>query len=105
MAMPWAGVPGGLRVRVRLTPKSQRDAVAGIEATALGPALKVYVRAAPEKGEANSALVRTVAAWLDVPKSTVEVIAGGKSRTKTLAIAGEHQRLAALIAAHLGKPG
>lgn len=101
--MPWVAVAGGLRVRVRLTPKSRRDAVAGIEDTAEGPALKVHVRAVPEKGKANEALVKTVAEWLDVPKGTVEVAAGGKSRNKMLAISGERAKLGALIAARLGR--
>ena len=99
---PWIAAPGGLKLRVRLTPKSRRDAVDGVEDTAEGPALKVHVRAVPEKGKANAALVATVADWLDVPTSTIEVVVGGKSRNKTLAIAGEQGRLSTLIAVRLG---
>jgi uncharacterized protein YggU (UPF0235/DUF167 family) len=101
---PWTAIASGLKVRVRLTPKSRRDAVEGIEATAEGPALKVRVRPAPENGEANAALVRTVADWLDVPRSAIELVAGGKSRIKTLVVAGERDRLCALIAARLVGP-
>lgn len=101
-ALPWIAVAGGLRLRVRLTPKSRRDTVDGVEDTAAGPALKVLVRAVPEKGRANEAMVETVADWLDVPKSTIEVAAGGKSRNKMLAIAGEQGKLSALIASRLG---
>ena len=98
---PWIAAAGGLRLRVRLTPKSRRDTVDGVEDTAEGPALKVHVRAVPEKGRANEALVETVADWLGVPKSTIEVAAGGKSRNKMLAIAGEQGKLSVLIAARL----
>ena len=98
---PWIAAAGGLRLRVRLTPKSRRDMVDGVADTAEGPALKVHVRALPEKGRANEALVETVADWLGVPKSTIEVAAGGKSRNKMLAIAGEQGKLSVLIAARL----
>ena len=61
----------------------------GLEHTADGPALRVRVRALPEKGAANAALVDAVARWLAVPQSCVEVVAGGKARLKTLFIAGD----------------
>lgn len=95
---------GAVRVRVRLTPKSAADAVEGVAETADGPALAVRVRAVPEKGKANAALVSVFAAWLGVAKSSVAVAAGGKSRCKTLAVAGDGRRLAAAIAERLAEP-
>jgi uncharacterized protein (TIGR00251 family) len=102
---PWTAAEAGIRVRVRLSPKSARDGVDGVEVTAEGPALVVRVRAAPEKGEANRALVKTFAAWLDVPKSTIGVTRGHKSRSKMLLVAGDPGQLAALMAARLGRSG
>lgn len=81
-------IPTGIAIRVRLTPRSQRDSIDGLEETAEGTALKARVRAVPESGAANAALERLVAGWLGVPKSSVEVIAGGKSRLKTVAVSG-----------------
>ena len=82
-------------VRVRLTPRGGRDAFEGAEVLSDGEAvLKERVRAAPEKGLANAALEKLLAAALGVPKSAVSVVAGGTSRTKTLKIAGEPGRLA-----------
>lgn len=98
---PWTAVAGGLKVRVRLTPKANRDAVGGVEETGEGPALGVRVRAVPEKGEANAALTRAVADWLGVPKSAVELAAGGKSRLKTLLVSGNGRELERRIAARL----
>ena len=74
----------------------------GVENTAEGPDLKVHVRAVPEKGRANEALVETIADWLDVPKNTIEGTAGVKSRNKMLVITGEQEKLSILIAARLG---
>jgi uncharacterized protein len=82
---------------VRVTPKSTREGIGGVVETAQGSALTVRVRAVPEKGEANRAVETAVAVWLGVPKSSVAVTAGSKSRLKTVLVAGEPARLAALV--------
>jgi uncharacterized protein YggU (UPF0235/DUF167 family) len=81
---------------VRVTPKSAREGIDGVVVTAQGSALTVRVRAVAEKGEANRAVEVVVAGWLGVPKSSVAVTAGGKSRLKTVLVTGEPDRLAAL---------
>ena len=97
----WSRTRTGASVRVRLTPKSSRDAVDGLADTAEGRALKARVRAVPEDGAANAAVVQLVATWIGVPKSSVGVTAGHKSRVKTLGIAGDPGELADLIARRL----
>jgi uncharacterized protein (TIGR00251 family) len=90
----WRQERDGLLLRVRLTPRGGRDALEGVEVLADGVAvLKARVRAAPEKGLANSALEKLVATALGVPKSSVSVVAGATSRTKTLKVLGEPARL------------
>ncbi len=98
-ADPWTVTADGLRVRLRLVPKSSRDAIEGLEATPEGPALKARVRAVPEDGKANAAVAQLLAKWLGVPKSSVTLVAGHKSRTKTLHVAGDGVALAATMAA------
>ena len=85
---PWWSCSGGVRLRVRLVPKSSRDAVDGIEQTPDGPAVKARVRAIPEDGKANAAVAVLIANLTGIPKSRVAVVAGLKSRTKTLHIEG-----------------
>ncbi len=92
---------GGVAFTVRLTPRSSRDAVAGISETAEGPALAVRVRAVPEKGRANTALCALIATWLGVPKSSVRLVGGAKSRLKRIAVAGEPGELEGRIEALL----
>ena len=82
---------------MRVTPKSAREGIDGVVETAQGPALTVRVRAVAEKGEANRAVEAVVAGWLGVPKSSVAVTAGGKSRLKTVLVMDEPDRLAALV--------
>ncbi len=86
---PWRVTPDGVVLRVRLTPKSSKDSVDGLEDTAEGAALKARVRALPADGAANEAVTRLVADWLGVAKSTVSLVTGGKSRIKSLAVRGD----------------
>lgn len=100
--VPWTRSRDGLTLRVRVTPKSSKDMVEGLEASAQGPALKVRVRAVPDKGAANAAVVEAVADWLGVAKSTITLAAGSTARIKSLAIAGDGAALAAQCARRLG---
>jgi uncharacterized protein len=94
---PWRVTSDAIVLRVRLTPRSSRDGIEGLEATAEGPALKVRVRAIPEDGEANAAIERLVADWLGLTRSAVALIGGAKSRVKTLAITGDGPALVHLL--------
>lgn len=100
--LPWREATGCVIVRVRLTPKSSKDAVDGVETTADGPALRARVRAVPADGEANAALVKLLATWLGVPKSSVALAQGGKSRVKSLEITGKVDELRRLLTERLG---
>ena len=93
----------GVVLPVRLTPKSGKDEIAGVETFGEETVLKARVRALPEAGRANAALERLIADWLDVPPSSVSVVQGGKSRLKQVAIAGDADALAALIATRIGE--
>ena len=101
--VPWRASAGGLTLVVRLTPKGGRDAIDGLETMSDGrPVLKARVRAAPEDGKANAALVELIAKSLKLPRSAVTVAAGHTSRMKTVEISGDpaplSERLAALCA-------
>ena len=99
-ALPWRHAAACVIVRFRLTPKSSKDAVDGLETTAEGPAFKARVRAVPEDGAANAALEKLVAGWLDVPKSSVHLVSGAKSRVKSCAVEGDPGVIEGRLAAH-----
>lgn len=69
---------------VRVKPQAQRDAVLGADSAGL----RVSVRAAPEKGKANAAVEKTLARWLGVAPSTLEVVAGSGARDKRVLVRG-----------------
>ena len=96
-------VAAGIMLPVRLTPKSGRDEIVGIEAFGGEVVLKAHVRALPEDGRANDALERLIARWLKVPPSSVSVAQGGKSRMKQVLIEGDADTFARLIAARLAE--
>ena len=93
---PWRAAPDGVIVACRLTPKGGRDAIDGAATLADGTrVLLVRVRAVPEDGKANDALIRLIADKAGVPPSRARLVAGAKSRLKQVAISGDP---AALIA-------
>jgi uncharacterized protein YggU (UPF0235/DUF167 family) len=47
------------------------------------------VSAAPVDDAANRALIALLAKWLDVPKRTLSIVRGAKSRLKTIGIDGD----------------
>lgn len=92
---------GGL-LFIRVTPKSARPEIGGIFAGADGRlSLQVKVRAQPEKGKANEAVIELLAKALDLPKRAFAITAGETDRLKTVRIAGDplalHQKLNDLI--------
>jgi uncharacterized protein (TIGR00251 family) len=91
----------GVMLPVRLTPKSARDEIVGLEAFGGEAVLKARVRAVPEDGRANAALEKLIAKWVGVAPSLVKVVQGGKSRLKQVAVDGDPSSLSALIADRL----
>jgi uncharacterized protein (TIGR00251 family) len=98
----WSRRADGIDLHVRLTPKSSRDALEGVETRADGArALKARVRAVPEDGKANDALISLVAKSLKVPASRVRLTSGATSRQKTLFLEGDPDALAERLLALL----
>lgn len=76
-------VQGGTRLRLRVKPGARRSEVVGVH----GGALKVAVQAAPEKGKANRAVAELLAEALDLPVSSVTIVAGEASQDKVAVVA------------------
>ncbi len=89
---------GAIVVAVRLTPRADRDAVEGIGTLADGREVaRVRVRALPEAGAANAALIALMAKTFGRPKSAVAIAAGGGQRLKQVRIAGEVAELMRIV--------
>lgn len=87
-----------MRFYVRLTPKGGRD---GLEGWASGADnqlyLKARVRAVPEDGKANAALLTLLAKELDVRKADIEIVSGQTARLKAIEILGDPEQLCAKL--------
>lgn len=96
----------GVTLAVKLTPKAAKDALVRIEEDADGkPRLKATVTAIPEKGKANTALIKLLSKKLGLPKTSIELIAGDQSRLKTILLKGETAALEKLLSERVAALG
>jgi uncharacterized protein YggU (UPF0235/DUF167 family) len=94
--------PDGIAVTLRVTPNAGENRIIGPVTRDDGSTvLAVRVRAVPDRGRANAAVIALLAGALSCPKSAISVTAGRTARTKTLAIAGPPAALVAAFAALL----
>lgn len=85
--MPLRQTPKGLFLHVRATPKAGRDEVGGVVANAAGQmALVVKVTKPADKGQANLAVVETLARAMGIAKSSFRMASGETSRDKILEV-------------------
>jgi uncharacterized protein YggU (UPF0235/DUF167 family) len=90
--------PDGISFAVRLTPRGGRDTVEGWSVDSAGQQyLRVRVRAVPEDGKANAALVALLAKELDIPRASVTIVNGAKARLKIVKAHGQTEKLTAKL--------
>lgn len=75
----------GCRLTVHVVPQARRTAADGWH----DGALRVRLAAPPVDGKANAALVAWLANELGLPRRAVQVLRGGASRHKQLAVAAD----------------
>jgi uncharacterized protein (TIGR00251 family) len=75
---------GGCRFGLRVVPNASKDEVSG----PFGDRLRVRVRAVPDKGKANAAVIIRLAGALGIAPVRVEIVAGHGSRDKTVLVRG-----------------
>ena len=98
----FASVANGLKLFVRVTPKSSQNALGETFTDADGKCyLKVAVSAPPAEGAANAALIKTLAKTFALPPSAFSIISGLSSRKKVVLITGNNNDLRKAICAKL----
>jgi uncharacterized protein (TIGR00251 family) len=76
-------------VDIYVQPRSSRNRIVGLH----GNALKIAIQAPPVDDAANRMCIQFLSDCLDVPRSSIEIIAGHTSRTKRVllyASSGKH---------------
>lgn len=71
-----------MRIYVKVSPRSSRNEVTRM---AEGE-YKVKLTAPPVDGEANAMLIKVLAEYFDVPKSSISIIGGKSAKTKIVEI-------------------
>ena len=86
---------GGCVFPVKVQPGARKDQVAG----EWNGAFKIKLAAAPVDGQANQSLIAALSRAIGVPKSSISIVRGERSRMKVVSVLGVS---AARIAARLG---
>ncbi|MDA3959430.1 MAG: DUF167 domain-containing protein [Planctomycetota bacterium] len=76
---------GGWDLRIKVVPGAKTERVAG----PLGDALKVAVRAPPEGGKANAAVLALLATYLGLKRHDLAISAGHSQARKVVTCTGE----------------
>jgi uncharacterized protein len=88
-ALPWRADGDDVLIAIRLTPRSAKEGIAGIWTDDKGALwLQVQVRAVPEKGQANTALIQLMAKHLNVRPKDIALESGDTARLKRIRITG-----------------
>jgi uncharacterized protein len=77
------GADGAARLKVRVVPRADRNAVDGVTETG---AVRVRLTAPPVEGAANAALIALFADLLGIPKRSITILRGEHGREKVLQI-------------------
>lgn len=83
----------GQLIDVRVVPRAGKSGVAGMR----DGALLVRLAAAPVDGAANAELIAVLAHALHLPKRSIQIVSGDRSRAKRVSVAG--MSVAAVLAA------
>ena len=76
-----------MKLNIKVIPSSSKDGVAGW----LEDTLKVKVKAPPEKGKANKAVIKVLQKVLRLPKGSIEIKSGSSSSRKVIEISVEDE--------------
>lgn len=97
MKGPFIAAKTGFQLFVYLTPRADRDEIGGLRERAGKCCLCARVRALPEKGKANEALLKLLAKSTGIAKSRFSLVAGQQSRFKTILLQGEDNELSLVL--------
>lgn len=101
MDLPAKPIDKGIRLAIRLQPRSSKNEVSGLFGEGPDSRLKLKLTAPPVDGAANAACQAYLAELFKVAKSDVRLVGGEKSKDKLWEIAGDApalmQRLSTLL--------
>ena len=101
---PVARTDDGVRLTVRVTPKSSKDMLGGLGVLPDGrTCLFARVSSPPADGKANAALIKLLAKTFRLPKTSLDIVSGATDRLKVVAISGDTPDLETVIVAGIAE--
>lgn len=99
MAYTFSNGKFGAALPVRVAPRARRNEIVEIMSD---NTIKIKLTAPPVEGKANQQLIKFLSDVLNVPKSSVDIVAGQTSRDKLVSILGMnseevHERILAIL--------
>jgi uncharacterized protein len=79
----------GIKINIKVIPGSSKCEIAGV----IDESLKIKLDVPPVEGKANEKCVKFLSKLLGVPKTSISIISGEKSRNKVLYIKGDPDKL------------
>jgi uncharacterized protein (TIGR00251 family) len=83
MARKFSDGQHGSALPIRVTPRASRNEIVEVLSD---NTIKIRLTAPPIEGKANEALIDFLSDLLDVPKSSIEIVAGSTGRDKLVSI-------------------
>ncbi len=83
-SIPFTRTRDGIRIEVKVEPRSSKKGLAGV----LGNKLKVKLTSPPVDGAANEQLVEVLAEAFGIKKTAVKIIRGQSSKNKVVELTG-----------------
>jgi len=83
----------GIKIRVRVIPGSSKCEISDL----IDNSLKIKLDVPPIEGKANEKCIKFLSKLLDVPKTSIQIVSGEKSKNKILFIKGEPDKLASKV--------
>jgi len=79
----------GISIKISVIPNSSKSFIVGV----LDGALKIKLNSPPIEGRANKEIIEFLSKLLGLPKSSISILRGDKSKLKTLLIKGNKDML------------
>jgi hypothetical protein len=92
--------PAFTNIRVKVVPRSSRNAVAGKD----GEVYRIKIASPPVDGAANRSLIAFLAKKLGLPKRSIRIVSGETSRMKTVRITGLSRAVILRMLGHGSSP-
>ena len=79
----------GIKLNIKVIPNASKCEIVGF----VDNILKIRLNVPPVDGKANEKCIKFLSTLLDVPKTSISIISGEKSRLKVLFIKGDPEEL------------